>query len=222
MEGVGCWWKGEDDIVIMCTDAPTRWNCRYIGPGCICQIWTLRWTLYYLGYFLVSVEVVEHINNSREPIQEMEAIYFISPSPSSVNKLISDFRSPKSSLYKKAHIYFTEGILRFMLIRFKMMKWLLCYFCSLSRQSIPTVGKFSGQKIYWNIEGNQSILLPSWWSGKNAMKHDSWYTSTSCSCVKHERLKTYPSRPLHLIRVCPWSHFLGNGTQTTWKKWQSS
>ena len=112
MEGVGCWWKGEDDIVIMCTDAPTRWNCRYIGPiGCICQIWTLRWTLYYLGYFLVSVAVVEHINNSREPIQEMEAIYFISPSPSSVNKLISDFRSPKSSLYKKAHIYFTEGIL---------------------------------------------------------------------------------------------------------------
>ena len=115
---------------------------------CTCQFRTLPSTLYYFGYFLVSVAVVEHINNSREPIQEMEAIYFISPSPSSVNKLISDFRSPKSSLYKKAHIYFTEGILRFMPIRFKMMKWLLCYFCSLSRQSIPTVGKFSGQKIY--------------------------------------------------------------------------
>ena len=54
--------------------------------------------------------MVEHINNSREPIQEMEAIYFMSPSPSSVNKLISDFRNPKSSLYKKAHIYFTEGM----------------------------------------------------------------------------------------------------------------
>ena len=39
--------------------------------------------------------------------------------------------------------------------------------------------------------------------GQVKMKHDSSHGTQVRSCVKHERLKTYPSRPLHLIRACP-------------------
>ena len=39
----------------------------------------------------------------------MEAIYLITPTEESVNTLINDFKSSTSSLYKAAHVYFTEG-----------------------------------------------------------------------------------------------------------------
>ena len=53
--------------------------------------------------------VVETLEKVRQPMANMEAIYLITPTEESVNTLISDFKSSTSSLYKAAHVYFTEG-----------------------------------------------------------------------------------------------------------------
>ena len=52
--------------------------------------------------------MVETIEKRREPMPNMEAIYFITPTEESISILMSDFK--KGSLYKAAHVYVTEEI----------------------------------------------------------------------------------------------------------------
>ena len=54
--------------------------------------------------------VVETLEKKREPMPNMEAIYFITPSEESISILIDDFRT--GALYKAIHVYTTEGSLR--------------------------------------------------------------------------------------------------------------
>ena len=53
------------------------------------------------------ISVVETLERRREPMPNMEAIYFITPTVESINLLMDDFK--KGSLYKAAHVYVTEG-----------------------------------------------------------------------------------------------------------------
>merc|ERR1712013_177638 len=57
-----------------------------------------------------GVTIVETLEKARQPIHNMEDIYLLTPTEESVNAFINDFKSPSSSLYKAAHVYFTEAI----------------------------------------------------------------------------------------------------------------
>lgn len=53
--------------------------------------------------------VVEDIHKKREPLSTMEAVYLITPCESSVQALMADFANSNRSMYRAAHVYFTEG-----------------------------------------------------------------------------------------------------------------
>ncbi|KAK2835180.1 hypothetical protein Q5P01_015664 [Channa striata] len=53
-----------------------------------------------------KITIVEDLYKSREPVLEMKAIYFMSPTSKCVDAFIADFK-PKPK-YKSAHVYFTD------------------------------------------------------------------------------------------------------------------
>jgi len=57
---------------------------------------------------LVVFLVVEDLLKVREPV-DLDAIYFLTPTQSSIAALLNDFPLNGNTRYKSAHIYFTHG-----------------------------------------------------------------------------------------------------------------
>lgn len=57
-----------------------------------------------------NITVVENIAIARQPFANMEAIYFLSPTPESVDALINDFKKKDRPMYSAVHLFFTTKL----------------------------------------------------------------------------------------------------------------
>lgn len=55
-----------------------------------------------------GITIVEDINKSREPMPMLEGVYLIQPKKESISGLEQDFIMTNKTMYKAAHVYFTE------------------------------------------------------------------------------------------------------------------
>jgi hypothetical protein len=53
--------------------------------------------------------VVEKIDIQREPVPSMDAIYFITPTQTSMDLLLKDFEDADEPQYGHAHLFFTSS-----------------------------------------------------------------------------------------------------------------
>lgn len=67
-----------------------------------------------------GISLVENIELSRQPMRDMDVIYFLTPTVDSVNRLIADYRDKKAPQYNNVHLFFTRGISNALLDKIKM------------------------------------------------------------------------------------------------------
>ncbi|XP_078686231.1 syntaxin-binding protein 1-like isoform X9 [Branchiostoma floridae x Branchiostoma belcheri] len=56
-----------------------------------------------------GITMVEDLEKRRQPIAKMDAIYLITPTEESVNLLMRDFGTAHNTMYRAAHVFFTEA-----------------------------------------------------------------------------------------------------------------
>ncbi|KAL8425067.1 hypothetical protein Efla_001456 [Eimeria flavescens] len=57
-----------------------------------------------------GVTVVELISKQRQPLPELNALYFLSPSEDSIRALIEDFKNERKPQYRSAYVYISSAI----------------------------------------------------------------------------------------------------------------
>jgi len=56
-----------------------------------------------------NVTIIENLSKKRQPFPTMDAIYFVSPTNDSVDKIIEDYNTPHKPQYANAHLLFSSS-----------------------------------------------------------------------------------------------------------------
>lgn len=72
-----------------------------------------------------GISLVENLNIDRQPLPDMDVIYFITASDDSINKLCKDFVKPSKPQYGDVHLFFTSRISDAQLAKLKNQTCLL-------------------------------------------------------------------------------------------------
>mmetsp|Transcript_49727 Transcript_49727/g.119170 ORF Transcript_49727/g.119170 Transcript_49727/m.119170 type:complete len:203 (+) Transcript_49727:57-665(+) len=87
-----------------------------------------------------GVTLVENIEISRQPMPDMEALYFITPTVESVKQLCSDFgREKQGPMYDAAHVYFTSHVSDELLYKIKTTEGLISRLKSLKELNLEFI-----------------------------------------------------------------------------------
>eukprot|EP01122_Echinamoeba_exundans_P001592 TRINITY_DN11611_c0_g1_i1.p1 TRINITY_DN11611_c0_g1~~TRINITY_DN11611_c0_g1_i1.p1 ORF type:complete len:766 (+),score=199.42 TRINITY_DN11611_c0_g1_i1:96-2393(+) len=57
-----------------------------------------------------GISLLEKLELKRQPLPKMDAIYFITPSETSIKNVIKDFQDEDKPMYKSAHLFFTSHL----------------------------------------------------------------------------------------------------------------
>lgn len=92
-----------------------------------------------------GVSVAEDIDKAREPLP-LAAVYFITPSPASVSRLLGDFAT--KPLYPSVHIYFSNRVSGEMVERIKRNR---ASAACLWRQTVHVDGQLRLSHLHWHV-----------------------------------------------------------------------
>ena len=90
-----------------------------------------------------GVSLVENLAQGREPQRSLDAVYFITPDPESVERLCADFaaKKPEARLYRRAHVFFSSPCAPAQLAAVKKCRGLVDALGSLAELNLEYVAK---------------------------------------------------------------------------------
>jgi syntaxin-binding protein 1 len=90
-----------------------------------------------------GVSLVENLAQGREPQRSLDAVYFITPTPESVERLCADFaaKKPEARLYRRAHVFFSSPCAPAQLAAVKKCRGLVDALGSLAELNLEYVAK---------------------------------------------------------------------------------
>jgi len=71
------------------------------------------------------VTTVEQISRKRQPLPELDAVYFVSATDATIDQIIADYSNAKKPTYNNAHLFFTTPVTDAQLDRIKKCKKLI-------------------------------------------------------------------------------------------------
>ncbi|KAJ1515114.1 Syntaxin-binding protein 1, partial [Coelomomyces lativittatus] len=88
---------------------PGKWKILVVDP---LSMRILSSSLKMYDILEENVTLVEMINKNRQPYPNLEAVYFLSPTPEAISYLISDFSSSGANapMYAAAHLFFISAL----------------------------------------------------------------------------------------------------------------
>eukprot|EP01114_Cavostelium_apophysatum_P002022 TRINITY_DN1176_c0_g1_i1.p1 TRINITY_DN1176_c0_g1~~TRINITY_DN1176_c0_g1_i1.p1 ORF type:complete len:627 (+),score=182.39 TRINITY_DN1176_c0_g1_i1:2117-3997(+) len=105
-----------------------------------------------------GVSLVENIDIKRQPLANMDAIYFLAPTTKSIDSLLKDFEDERYPQYGRAHLYFTSRISDDDLKRIKASPSLIAHVKGLKELNLDFLA-FEQQVFHFDLPHSLSALF---------------------------------------------------------------